>query len=146
MGVRVPPGPPLLLFLISGVHDKTGRKVVRPIDPAIAELQKLPGIQNNPYVVIGAKEGAHLTVLQRPWRRIQSKARRNDVRRHDLRHSFTSFAVNSGASLPMIGGLLGHTQTETTARYARIADHPLQKLSQYVGCRINKALNRDVER
>jgi len=40
---------------------------------------------------------------------------------HDLRHSFASFAAGSGESLPMIGKLLGHTEAQTTARYAHLA-------------------------
>jgi len=44
-----------------------------------------------------------------------------DVRIHDLRHTFASVAVNGGMSLPMIGALLGHSQPSTTARYAHLA-------------------------
>ena len=43
-----------------------------------------------------------------------------DVRIHDLRHTFASTAVASGQGLPMIGKLLGHTQVQTTARYAHL--------------------------
>jgi site-specific recombinase XerD len=46
----------------------------------------------------------------------------DNVRIHDLRHSFASIAVASGMSLPMIGKLLGHSQPQTTARYAHLAD------------------------
>ena len=41
-------------------------------------------------------------------------------RKHDLRHSFASRALALGESLPMIGKLLGHTQVQTTARYAHL--------------------------
>ena len=40
---------------------------------------------------------------------------------HDIRHSFASRALALGESLPMIGKLLGHTQIQTTARYAHLA-------------------------
>ena len=40
--------------------------------------------------------------------------------RHDLRHSFASRALALGESLPMIGKFLGHTQVQTTARYAHL--------------------------
>ena len=43
------------------------------------------------------------------------------VRLHDLRHSFASRALALGEGLPMIGKLLGHTQVQTTARYAHLA-------------------------
>lgn len=59
-----------------------------------------------------------------------------DLRLHDLRHSFASIAVGGGMSLPMIGKLLGHTQTATTARYAHLADNPLKEANDAIGSRI----------
>ena len=44
-----------------------------------------------------------------------------DVRIHDLRHSFASRALALGESLTMIGKLLGHRKVQTTARYAHLA-------------------------
>ena len=65
--------------------------------------------------------GSHITDLQKPWRRIRARADLEDVRIHALRHSYASRALALGESLPMIGRLLGHTQVETTARYAHLA-------------------------
>lgn len=64
------------------------------------------------------------------------------VRLHDLRHSFASLAVNGGASLPMIGALLGHSQVSTTARYAHLADDPLRKANDEAGELATIALNK----
>ena len=72
-------------------------------------------------VIVGTREGAHLKDLQKPWRRVCKAAGREDVRIHDLRHSWASRALALGESLPMIGRLLGHSQVETTARYAHLA-------------------------
>lgn len=55
------------------------------------------------------------------------------VRLHDLRHSFASILVSAGASLPLIGQMLGHTQPKTTARYAHLFDDPLRKAAETVG-------------
>ena len=44
-----------------------------------------------------------------------------DARIHDIRHTFASVAVSNGMSLPIIGKLLGHTQVQTTLRYAHLA-------------------------
>jgi len=55
------------------------------------------------------------------------------VRIHDLRHSFASILVSAGASLPLIGQMLGHTQPQTTARYAHLYDDPLRKAAETVG-------------
>ena len=57
----------------------------------------------------------------------------DDARIHDLRHSFASFAVGAGLSLPIIGGLLGHKNVQTTARYAHLAHDPLKQASGLVG-------------
>jgi integrase len=66
-------------------------------------------------------EGARLTDLHPFWQRVRARAGLNGVRIHDLRHTFASVAAAKGMSLPMIGKLLGHTQVQTTARYAQLA-------------------------
>ena len=43
-----------------------------------------------------------------------------------MRHTFASVLASGGASLQMIGRLLGHTQTHTTLRYAHLSDQPLR--------------------
>lgn len=63
-----------------------------------------------------------------------------DVRIHDLRHSFASMAVASGLSLPMIGALLGHTQPRTTHRYAHLAADPLKEAANLAAGRIAGAM------
>ena len=76
---------------------------------------------------------AHLTDLQKPWRRIRARAGLDDARIHDLRHSFASRALALGESLPMIGELLGHTQVQTTARYAHLANESVKASGSRVG-------------
>jgi integrase len=63
-----------------------------------------------------------------------------DVRLHDLRHSFASLLVSGGASLPMIGAMLGHTQVQTTQRYAHLYDEPLREAANHVGNAIDAAV------
>jgi integrase len=60
--------------------------------------------------------------VQKSWLAICKAARIAGLRIHDLRHSFASLAVNQGASLPLIGALLGHASPTTTARYAHLFD------------------------
>ncbi|MDO5604531.1 MAG: site-specific integrase [Paracoccus sp. (in: a-proteobacteria)] len=64
--------------------------------------------------------------IRRFWKGIQEKAELPGVRIHDLRHTFASLLVSGGASLEIIGKLLGHSQTRTTARYAHLMDSPLR--------------------
>ena len=56
-----------------------------------------------------------------------------NARIHDLRHSFASILVSAGASLPLIGQLLGHTQVQTTHRYAHLFDRPMRDAAEAVG-------------
>ena len=83
-------------------------------------------MRGNPWVFTGRFPGTHRTDLQRPWRLIRKRAGLEDMRIHDLRHSFASRALALGESLTMIGKLLGHTQVQTTARYAHLARDSLQ--------------------
>jgi integrase len=64
-----------------------------------------------------------------------------DVRIHDLRHSFASGAVALGESLPMIGKLLGHSQVQTTARYAHLAADPVKAAAERVSSSIAALIN-----
>ncbi|MEL6219764.1 MAG: tyrosine-type recombinase/integrase, partial [Pseudomonadota bacterium] len=63
-----------------------------------------------------------------------------DVRIHDLRHSFASIGAAGGKSLPIIGALLGHTQPATTQRYAHLADDPLRAAAAEIGEQIEAAM------
>lgn len=112
---------------------KTGAKTVYLNDAARSVLDALPRVEGNPYVIAGAVEGQHVTDLQKPWRRIRARAGLEDVRIHDIRHSFASAAVGLGMSLPLIGKLLGHTTPQTTARYAHLADDPIRAAAELVG-------------
>lgn len=119
---------------------KTGQKTIRLSDQAADVFGRLPRVKGNPHVIVGSVEGSHLVNLQKPWRRIRSLADLEDVRIHDLRHTFASVAAASGGSLPMIGALLGHTQPQTTARYAHLASDPLRQLNEEVGNTLAQAM------
>jgi site-specific recombinase XerD len=70
---------------------------------------------------------------KRFWPNMQKVAQISDVRIHNLRHTFASLLVSGGASLEMIGRLLGHTQIGTTQRYAHLIDAPLRAGVNAVG-------------
>jgi integrase len=55
------------------------------------------------------------------WHRARTNAGLQEVRMHDLRHSYASFLVNAGRSLFEVQRLLGHTQVKTTQRYAHLS-------------------------
>jgi len=126
---------------------KTGSKAVILNAPALAVLEGQPRLANSPWVLPSPVDPAKpLHNLQKPWRTVRSLAGLDDVRLHDLRHSFASVAAQRGASLPMIGRLLGHTQVQTTARYAHLADATVELLNEQVGEHLAQALAAREER
>ena len=100
---------------------KTGARAV-PLSPTARRvLAHLPRQPDNPWVLCGRASGARLGNLNPSWEAVRKMAGLEDVRIHDLRHSFASRALSLGESLPMIGKLLGHRNVQTTARYAHLA-------------------------
>lgn len=120
---------------------KTGGRAVPLAPSAVRLLESLPRDDDNPWVIAGRKPGGHLTDLQHPWRRIRERAKLPDVRIHDLRHSFASRALALGEGLPMIGKLLGHTQVQTTARYAHLARDTVKASAARIGDSIDNDLD-----
>jgi integrase len=119
---------------------KTGARRVHLSPAAIAILSSIERHPDNPHVITGKVPGQHLIDLQRPWRRIRSRAGLDDVRIHDLRHSFASTALANGESLAIIGKLLGHKQVQTTARYAHAADDTVRTAASRIGAAISASL------
>lgn len=123
---------------------KTGAKTIYLNQQALDVLVRLPRIDGSPWVFPGHIDGRHLVNIQKPWRALRSQAGLDDVRLHDLRHSFASIAVEVGGTLPVIGHLLGHTQAQTTSRYAHVAPNPAQRVVDAAGARIAKAWENDL--
>jgi integrase len=119
---------------------KTGEKDIHLPPPALEILSGLPREESNPFVIVGRKPGAHLVNIKDPWSLIRKDAGLDDVRLHDLRHSFASVGARSGLSLPVIGALLGHRETATTARYAHLSDDPLKTAVDSIGEEIALAM------
>lgn len=81
----------------------------------------------------------HLVEIKKSWRQLTKAAGIDGLRLHDLRHSYASQLVSGGASLPLIGALLGHASPSTTARYAHLHHDPLRAATEKVGAVIAAA-------
>ena len=93
---------------------------------AIVRQRQLSVPNGTPWLFPGDTPGQPVQEVRRFWAQIQKQCALQDVRIHDLRHTFASLLVSGGASLEMIGKLLGHSQTQTTLRYAHLMDSPLR--------------------
>ena len=105
---------------------KTHRVPISEDVAAIVRQRQLLVPKGNPWLFPGDVPGQPVKEIRRFWLRAQKQAGIGDARIHDLRHTFASLLVSGGASLEMIGKLLGHTQMQTTQRYAHLLDAPLR--------------------
>jgi integrase len=121
---------------------KTGRRFVVLNSLALAVLNELERL--SPYVIMGDNPDQPRADLKRPWDRITRHAGLEGLRVHDLRHSFASVGAAGGMGLPIIGKLLGHTQAQTTARYAHLDNDPLKRASEQIAGTIAAALGEGI--
>ena len=127
---------PLTEVLRSGARSLLARAVeaeVAGLPPmAVGILEDLPRRADSPWVFPGRDPERHLSTVNHLWLDVRARAGLVDVRLHDLRHSFASRALALGETLPVIGKLLGHSDIETTARYAHLARDSLHEAAARV--------------
>lgn len=119
---------------------KTGAKAVYLSEAAVQVLTAIKRDPNSDYVLEGNRPGHPITSLRKPWMHLCAAAKLENVRLHDIRHSFASVGAAGGLSLQMIGALLGHTQPATTARYAHFAASPLHEAVNAIGAKMLAAM------
>lgn len=90
------------------------------------------------FVFPGAGSTGHVVSIKKAWKALCQSADISGLRIHDLRHSFASQLASGGASLPLIGSLLGHTQPST---YAHLFQDPQRAAVEKVGSIIGAAGN-----
>jgi integrase len=110
---------------------KADRPHLLPLPQPVVELFRgLPRLHGNEYVFPGRHGNGHLVNVGKNWRRIRAQADLQDVRIHDLRRTLGSWLVGRGASLPLIGKVLNHSQASSTAVYARLDLGPVRRALQ----------------
>lgn len=120
---------------------KTGARYITLSPPALLILAGRRPAKAAPdaYVFPAASGDGHAIGLRRAFTKVCQVAQLEGLRVHDLRHSFASFAIADGASLFLVGKLLGHASTRTTERYAHLSADPLADAAAAVGARLMPA-------
>lgn len=114
-------------------NTKAGKARIVPLsDTATALLTKLRKKKRSPYAFANPITLKPYKSIYYSWHTARKEAGLDDVRIHDLRHSFASFLVNAGRSLYEVQTLLGHTQIKTTQRYAHLSTTSLRAASNEV--------------
>lgn len=113
---------------------KSGPRAVQLPPTAVGLLEALPRLKDSPWVFPGNDRDGRFSGsgLDHAWRAVRAAAGLEDVRLHDLRHSFASRALALGETLPVIGKLLGHSDIETTARYAHLAQDSIHETAERI--------------
>ena len=113
---------------------KSGPRAVQLPPTAVQLLTMLPRRKDSPWVFPGNDRQGRFGAegLDHVWRTVRARAGLEDVRLHDLRHSFASRALALGETLPVIGKLLGHSDVETTARYAHLARDSIHEAAERI--------------
>ncbi|MCL4554685.1 MAG: site-specific integrase, partial [Actinobacteria bacterium] len=144
---------------------KTGAREVPLGDEALALLRGAQRVDGNPYVIPSLRRpGRHLTDLHGPWQRVKAQIEElateeavknklapedrlsfENVRIHDLRHTFASYGAGASMGLPVIGAILGHTQASTTQRYSHVASDPLVAAATSIGSLLKAAMEGEKE-
>ena len=114
-------------------HAKSGARMVPLTPTAAAVLDGIARVPGNPWVFANGRSDGRLSHLSKAWYRVRERAGVDDVRIHDLRHSFASRALALGESLTMIGRLLGHTDAASTERYAHLGRDAEKSSAAMVG-------------
>jgi integrase len=127
-----------LLFL---PDSKTGKKAVVLSGAAVQVLTKVPRLGE--FVILGDDPKKPRHDLKKPWDLIRHHAALAGVRVHDLRHTHASIGAGAGLGLPIIGALLGHKHSDTTARYAHLDNDPLRRASNTIAGNIAAALGEN---
>ena len=76
------------------------------------------------------------------WLRVRKAANLEDVRMHDLRHTYASVAVMSGIDPFLLKEIMGHKNLQTTLRYAHFADEAVQRAAGSVASRLAGAMRK----
>ena len=125
------------------LHDtKRGARMVPLTAAGLQVLSGISRVRRSPWVFTGKRPDRHLMDLTKFWHRVCKRADVEDVRIHDLRHSFASRALALGLTLPMIGRLLGHTDIGSTARYAHLS----RDAEKVAAARVGGSIETDIVR
>lgn len=80
------------------------------------------------------------TAIEQAWQRIRGVAGIPDVRLHDLRHTFGTYAGQGGGNAFIVRDLLGHAGLAMTGRYVHPGD-PVRTMADDVAKRIERGLS-----
>jgi integrase len=130
---------------VSGEKSKSGQPMIIPLTKiAIEILLKRQAVSTSEFVFPGIGVKGHMTSPKAAWKRMVTRSGIENIRPHDLRRSLGSWMANTGASMVIIGGALGHKDQKSTQVYARLAVDPIKFAMETASDAIMKAAKIDI--
>ena len=120
---------------------KTGPRQVLLSPEARAIIERQPR-EGSPWVFPSPVNPARHRFDLSLWKKVRKLAGIEDVRLHDLRHTFASQAAMQGIPLPVVARLLGHAQVQMTLRYAHVSDRDVEAAAERIGEAMAGIMNR----
>ena len=124
---------------------KTGPRQVLLSPEARAIIERQPR-SGSPWVFPSPVNPARTRFDLSLWKKVRKLAGIEDVRRHDLRHTFASQAAMQGIPLPVVARLLGHAQVQMTLRYAHVSDRDVEAAAERIGGVMAGVMNKSPAR
>ena len=122
------------------IDAKAGPRQVLLNAPARAILERQPQ-SGSAFVFPSPRDHGRPLCSDLPlWYSVRREAGIEDVRLHDLRHTYASHAVLQGVPLPVVSRLLGHKRPSMTLRYAHVGDREVEAAAERIGVAIARAL------
>lgn len=112
-----------------GTHEGESRHHRSAITQAVALIEGLPSRGVSPFLFPSPRRpGRPITTVKSALDALKLAAglSETDLRPHDLRRTPASYLAADGNGLPLIGKLLNHSRSETTAIYARVNVDPVR--------------------
>lgn len=122
------------------VDSKTGEKVLPLSTFAWDVIGEIPHVDGNEYLIPGDKAGRPLVNYAKRWAALLKRAGISNLHVHDLRRFFASAGLSSGETLSAIGQVLGHTQAQTTMRYAFLMTDQAQATAEAAATRVRELM------
>ena len=115
-------------------------RVVPLNDSALEVLAELDTKGQFEHLFVNRQTGKPYTTIMKVWSRLRLKAGLPHFRIHDLRHSFSSFLINSGRTLYEIQNILGHSDPKVTQRYAHLSSKSMQEAANSASIMIQRGM------
>ncbi|WP_017430767.1 tyrosine-type recombinase/integrase [Vreelandella jeotgali] len=121
-------------------RNKSGKTRFVPLsNAALRMLDQVPRYEGCPWIFPNPQTRKPYEFIYASWNTARRRAGLEDVRIHDLRHSFASFLINNGRSIYEVQQILGHTQITTTERYSHLSRESLLEAADAAGSMVGDA-------